>query len=146
MKLVIQRVKSAEVIIDQKTYSKIEQGLLVYVAFKAGDGPKEIEKAVNKLKNLRIFEDENEKMNLDISKVNGEVLLVSQFTLYADLKRGNRPSFKNSLNGIEAIELYDLFVNYLSAELPTKTGVFGANMQIKSINDGPVTIIYELGE
>ncbi|HHT55227.1 MAG TPA: D-tyrosyl-tRNA(Tyr) deacylase [Acholeplasma sp.] len=143
MKLVVQRVKKAKVIIDNKVYSEIKQGFLVYLGITHSDTFEDVIKYVNKVANLRVFEDENGKMNLSIDKINGEFLVVSQFTLYANSQRGNRPSFIEAANPDIAIPLYELFISELSKKHIVKSGQFGANMQIESINDGPVTIILE---
>lgn len=143
MKLVVQRVKEAKVVIDNKVYSEIKQGFLIYLGISHSDTKEDVLKYVNKVANLRVFEDENGKMNLNINKVNGAFLVVSQFTLYANSQKGNRPSFIEAANPDVAIPLYELFISELSKNHVVKSGVFGANMQIESINDGPVTIILE---
>lgn len=143
MKLVIQRVKEASCVINNKLYSKINNGLLIYIGITHEDKIEDIDKYINKILNLRIFEDDNKKMNLNIKDVNGSILLVSQFTLYANIKKGNRPSFINAAKPNYALKLYNEFVNKLSKHINTKTGVFGEFMEIESINDGPVTIIME---
>lgn len=143
MKAVVQRVKYASVMIENKIYSEIDNGLLIYLGIEDNDT---IEDAViysNKIAKLRIFEDDNEKMNKDIKSVNGTFLVVSQFTLYGDTKKGNRPSFIKAARPEVAIPIYEKFINNLENNYIVKTGVFGANMQITSINDGPVTIIVE---
>ncbi|HHW79343.1 MAG TPA: D-tyrosyl-tRNA(Tyr) deacylase [Acholeplasmataceae bacterium] len=143
MKAVVQRVKYASVMIENKIYSEIDNGLLIYLGIEDNDT---IEDAIiysNKIAKLRIFEDENEKMNKDIKTVNGTFLVVSQFTLYGDTKKGNRPSFIKAARPEVAIPIYEKFINNLKNNYIVKTGVFGANMQITSINDGPVTIIVE---
>lgn len=143
MKLVVQRVKEAKVVIDNKVYSEIKQGFLIYLGISHSDTKEDVLKYVNKVANLRVFEDENGKMNLNINKVNGAFLVVSQFTLYANSQKGNRPSFIEAANPDVAIPLYELFISELSKKHIVKSGQFGANMQIESINDGPVTIILE---
>ena len=143
MKLVVQWVKEAKVVIDNKVYSEIKQGFLIYLGISHSDTKEDVLKYVNKVANLRVFEDENGKMNLNINKVNGAFLVVSQFTLYANSQKGNRPSFIEAANPDVAIPLYELFISELSKNHVVKSGVFGANMQIESINDGPVTIILE---
>jgi|SRR5690554_423874 len=143
MKIVVQRVKKAKVIIDNKLHSEINEGLLLYLGIGTNDTKEDVLKYANKVKNLRIFEDNEGKMNLNIKKIEGEFLVVSQFTLYANSKRGNRPSFIEAARPELAIPLYELFVEELKKEFSVKTGIFGADMKIESINDGPVTIILE---
>lgn len=144
MKVVIQRVKHASVTIDEKLYSNISNGMLILVGFTHGDNEDKIKKMVNKIVNLRIFEDNNNKMNLNIKDVNGSILSVSQFTLYADTKKGNRPSFVSALNYNEAEKLYNIFNKKLSESIENvKTGIFGSNMKVELLNDGPITILME---
>ena len=145
MKLVIQRVISSSLYIDGSVFSNIKKGLLVLIGISKSDSENVIEKLIKKLLNLRIFEDENSKMNYSILDIDGEILLVSQFTLYADTRKGNRPSFINTANPKNAERLYNKFFEKLNIELgdKIKTGKFGANMQIELVNDGPVTIIIE---
>lgn len=144
MKFVAQRVASAALCVSGELVSEIGRGLVVYLGVKAGDNEKQAEKAMEKVALLRVFEDEAGKMNLSVRDVAGEVLLVSQFTLYGDAKKGNRPSFSEAERPERADALYEHAVSYLrSLGVPVKTGVFGADMQISQHNDGPVTIIYE---
>ena len=143
MKTVVTRVKEASVTIDNKLISKINNGLLVLVGFTENDDESKIDYMVKKITNLRIFNDENNIMNKSVKDINGEILSVSQFTLYGDSSNGNRPSYIKALKGEEAIKLYDLFNKKLNEIIKTKTGVFGADMKVESINDGPVTIIIE---
>ena len=145
MKLVIQRVTSSSLYIDGSVFSNIKKGLLVLIGISKSDSENVIEKLVKKLLNLRIFEDENSKMNHSILEIDGEILLVSQFTLYADIRKGNRPSFINAADPKYAERLYNKFFEKLNVALgdKIKTGKFGANMQIELVNDGPVTIIIE---
>lgn len=144
MKFVAQRVASAALCVSGELVSEIGRGLVVYLGVKAGDNEKQAEKAMEKVALLRVFEDEAGKMNLSVRDVKGEVLLVSQFTLYGDAKKGNRPSFSEAERPERADALYEHAVSYLrSLGVPVKTGVFGADMQISQHNDGPVTIIYE---
>ena len=144
MKFVAQRVASAALCVSGELVSEIGRGLVVYLGVKAGDNEKQAEKAMEKVALLRVFEDEAGKMNLSVRDVKGEVLLVSQFTLYGDAKKGNRPSFSEAERPERADALYEHAVSYLrSLGVPVKTGVFGADMQISQYNDGPVTIIYE---
>ena len=142
MKVIVERCKNASYIIKNKTFSSIEKGLLLLVAFEEGDNKEKILWMVNKIIHLRIF-DENGKMTLSVKDVDGEILSIPQFTLYATLESGNRPSFARALAKPKASLLYQYFNEMLNKEIKTKTGVFGANMQISSINDGPVTIVIE---
>lgn len=144
MKFVAQRVASAALCVSGELVSEIGRGLVVYLGVKAGDNEKQAEKAMEKVALLRVFEDEAGKMNLSVRDVQGEVLLVSQFTLYGDAKKGNRPSFSEAERPERADALYEHAVSYLrSLGVPVQTGVFGADMQIEQHNDGPVTIIFE---
>lgn len=143
MRLVIQRVKEAKCVIDGNTHSSINNGYLIYLGITHDDKIEDIKKYVNKVLNLRVFSDNEGKMNLNIQQVKGEILIISQFTLYANMKKGNRPSFINAAKPDYANKLYDEVINEFSKQIITKSGVFGANMQITSINDGPVTIILE---
>ena len=148
MRALIQRVKHASVTIDGVVKSSIEKGLLVFVGFAEGDTEGLIEPIAKKLSGLRIFEDENEKMNLSVSDVDGEILVVSQFTLYADCKKGKRPSFTNAMAPVTANEYYEKFVKVLESitEKEVKTGEFGADMKVELLNDGPVTIMLDSKE
>ena len=144
MKLVVQRVKNAKVDINNETNGKIDKGFLVLLGVTNGDTKKEADYLVKKLCNLRIFEDENEKMNLSIKDVNGEMLIVSQFTLYGDCSKGNRPSFVNAAKPDVAEPLYEYFCEECRNNgIKVETGIFGADMQVSLLNDGPVTIILE---
>lgn len=143
MKAVIQRVKHASVSVGGKLISKINYGVLIYLGIKENDTLDDAIKYSNKISKLRIFEDDAGKMNNDLKSINGEILVVSQFTLYGDLKRGNRPSFTNAAKPEDAIMIYNAFIDNLATNFTVKTGIFGANMDIESINDGPVTIILE---
>ena len=145
MKLVIQRVKSSSLYIEGSLISQIKKGLVVLIGISKSDSEHVIEKLVKKLLNLRVFEDENSKMNNSILDIGGEILLVSQFTLYADTSKGNRPSFINVADPKNAELLYNKFLEKLNIVFGNniKTGRFGANMQIELVNDGPVTIIIE---
>ncbi|HHT82643.1 MAG TPA: D-tyrosyl-tRNA(Tyr) deacylase [Acholeplasmataceae bacterium] len=143
MRLVVQRVKEASVTIDNNVVGKINKGFLIYVGITDTDTELEVEKLAKKISTLRVFEDSEGKMNLDIKKVEGEILVISQFTLYADMKRGNRPSFIKAARPEHAIPLYELFISLLRENHHVEAGVFGADMKIHSINDGPVTIIYD---
>ncbi len=142
MKAVIQRVKNARLSVEGKLISEIGQGLVVYLGVGKGDEYKEIEILSKKIANMRIFEDENGKMNLSVKDILGEILLVSQFTLYANTSHGNRPSFFDAESPERANLMYEQFALALSEySIPVKKGVFGADMQIEQLNDGPVTII-----
>ncbi len=144
MRLVLQRVKNASVIIDNKPVAKINQGLLCFLGIHKNDNELKCSELAKKMYNLRIFEDDKGKMNLSISQVSGEALVVSQFTLYADCSGGNRPSFTEAMEPKQAQALYERFVNelrYLGCK--TQTGAFGAKMDVQLSNDGPVTIILE---
>lgn len=143
MKTVVTRVKKASVTVDNKIISEIKNGLLVLVGFTENDDESKIDYMVKKITNLRIFDDEEGIMNKSIKETDGEILSVSQFTLYGDASKGNRPSYIKALKGEEAIKLYDLFNKKLNEIIKTKTGIFGADMQVESINNGPVTIIIE---
>ena len=144
MKFVAQRVASATLCVSDELVSEIGRGLVVYLGVKSGDVEQQAEKAMEKIAALRVFEDEAGKMNLSVRDVKGEVLLVSQFTLYGDARKGNRPSFTEAERPERADALYEHAVLYLrSLGVPVQTGVFGADMQISQHNDGPVTIISE---
>ena len=144
MRAVIQRVNEASVTVDGKFISKIDKGFLVLVGIKTNDTLDQCDHLINKILNLRIFEDENLKMNKSISDLNLEILLVSQFTLYADCKKGNRPSFINAMPPAQAKEFYQKFIDQFKQKYPkVKNGIFGAYMKVSLINDGPVTIILD---
>ena len=146
MKVVIQRSKNASVTIDGKVYNSIDKGLVIFSCFTQEDNSSDIDYIVKKVLNLRIFDDENGVMNKSILDVGGSILSISQFTLYADTKKGNRPSYFKALNGKEAISFYDEFNNKLKSHIDVKTGIFGADMQVSLINDGPITIIIDTKE
>ncbi len=144
MRIVIQRVLKASLSVDGKKISSIDKGAVVFLGLKKGDGEEEAKKLAIKLSKLRIFEDENGKMNKNISDYGGEILLVSQFTLYANCRHGNRPSFTDALEPQEAKKLYLIMQQYLQEEdIAVKMGIFGADMKIDVLNDGPVTIILD---
>ena len=144
MKLVVQRVKNAQVDVDGKTVGKIEKGFMVLLGVTHNDTKQEADYLVKKLCNLRVFEDENEKMNLGLKDVNGELLIISQFTLYADCTGGNRPSFINAARPEVAEPLYEYFCSECEKNgIHVEKGIFGADMKVSLLNDGPVTIVME---
>ena len=144
MKLVVQRVKYAEVKVDGESTGKIDKGFLVLLGIGKEDNEQIADKYVKKLVNLRVFEDENNKMNKSILDINGELLIVSQFTLYADCKSGNRPSFTNACEPARANELYEYFKKKCSEQVAkVESGIFGADMAVELLNDGPVTILLD---
>ena len=144
MRVVVQRVKHSGCTVDSKLISSINKGFMLLIGFKNTDTLVELEKVLKKVSGLRIFEDENGKMNKSLKDVNGEILAISQFTLYADSKHGNRPSFVEAMKYKKANEYYDLFCDKLNRlGFVTKKGIFGADMKIDLINDGPVTIILD---
>lgn len=147
MKAVIQRVKFCEVVIDNNVYSKSGEGLLVLLGVVKGDEEKNMRELAEKIINLRIFQDENEKMNLSVQDINGEIMIISQFTLCTDNnKSGNRPSFTNAENPEKAEQMYEEFTKYVKSNFnpeKVKTGKFAADMKINLLNNGPVTIILE---
>lgn len=143
MKLVIQRVKSASVSIDGRVYNAIQQGLLLLVGVGPEDDQKDLDYAVRKIVNMRIFSDDEGKMNLSVKDIQGEILSVSQFTLFADTKKGNRPAFTGAAKPDMAEAFYQEFNQELAKEISVEAGVFGADMQVELVNDGPVTIILD---
>lgn len=144
MKIVVQRVTKASVTVDGKIVGAIGGGFLVLLGVGAEDSEAECERLSQKLINLRIFADENGKTNLSIKDVNGELLIISQFTLYADCRKGNRPSFTQAKEPNEAERLYELFCELCAREIPVvEKGVFGADMTVELTNDGPFTVILE---
>ncbi|CDE43631.1 d-tyrosyl-tRNA(Tyr) deacylase [Clostridium sp. CAG:768] len=144
MKALIQRVKRASVTIEGELFSAINSGILVFLGVEKGDEKENAEKLAQKIVNLRIFEDENEKMNLSLKDVNGEMLVVSQFTLCGDCKKGTRPSFDKAANPDLAVDLYEYFIKCIEDNnIPVKTGIFRAMMDVELINDGPVTFWVE---
>ena len=147
MKVLIQRVKHAKVTINGTINGQIKDGYLLFVGMTHEDDEKTVEKLANKVKDLRLFEDEQGKMNLSITEVNGEILSISQFTLYADCRKGRRPSFTNAAKPDEASRLYDYFNDVLrSLGLHVETGIFGADMKVELYNDGPVTVMLDSKE
>ncbi|MBT0606656.1 D-aminoacyl-tRNA deacylase [Aequorivita echinoideorum] len=145
MRVVIQRVKKASVTIDGKIFSEIEKGLLVFLGIEAEDTTEDAEWLAGKISKMRIFPDENDAMNLSLQDIVGECLVVSQFTLHASTKKGNRPSFIKAARPDYAIPLYENFISQMQNEISAtvKTGIFGAMMDISLVNDGPVTIIMD---
>ena len=145
MKLVIQRVKRSNLKINGVDFSSIGYGMVILIGISKDDNSSKLKKVVSKLSKLRIFNDYNGKMNKNINDINGEILVVSQFTLYADLKKGNRPSFINAAEPVKASKIYHNFIEELQTVINTKvmTGKFGADMKVELINDGPVTLILE---
>ena len=147
MKFVIQRVEKASVSVEEKLVGSIKNGFVVFVGVCYSDSCEIADKMVNKMLNLRIFSDENGKTNLDLKSVNGELLIISQFTLYADCKKGNRPSFTKAGKPEFANELYEYILKKCSEEIPNVAhGIFGAHMEVSLINDGPFTIILDSDE
>ena len=145
MKVVIQRVSSASVTIDNKVVADIQKGLLVLVGIEDADNQEDIDWLVNKITNIRIFGDENDIMNLSVKDIDGDIIVVSQFTLHAATKKGNRPSYIKASKPEIAIPLYENFVKRLQIEFGKKvqTGIFGADMKVLLLNDGPVTILID---
>lgn len=143
MRVLVQRSKSSSVLVDEKVVGKIDFGYVLLVGFTDTDTKEKIDKMVRKILHLRIFDDNNGVMNESILDHNGSILLVSQFTLYADTKKGNRPSYIKALNSENAIKLYDYFNQELGKYIKVETGVFGADMQVNIANDGPITILLE---
>ena len=147
MRVVIQRAKYASCTVSNKITGKIDKGFMILVGFKEGDTLDDMDKVLKKVIGLRIFEDENGKMNKSLHDVNGGILAISQFTLYADCRHGNRPGFTDAMRYDNASKYYDLFCDKLEeAGIHTERGIFGADMKIELINDGPVTIIMDSEE
>ena len=144
MKIVVQRSLKSSVKVDNKVVGSIEHGLVLLVGFTYKDNLDIIDYMVDKVLNLRIFDDENGIMNKSLLDVGGDILSISQFTLYADSRKGRRPSYVNALNGEEAIKLYDIFNEKLRSHVKVETGIFGAEMEVSITNDGPITIILEM--
>ena len=143
MKIVMQRVSQASVTIDGKIAGAIQQGLLLLVGICPEDGQEDIDYAVRKISQMRIFSDDADKMNLSVQDVGGQILSISQFTLYADTKKGNRPAFTGAARPDLATALYDQFNQKLAQTVPVQTGEFGADMKVSLVNDGPVTIVLD---
>ena len=146
MRVLLQRSKNSKVTIDGKVNGQIDHGYVLLVGFTNGDNEEIIDKMINKIINLRVFEDDNGKMNLSIMDTKGSILSISQFTLYANTKEGRRPSFTDAMKPDEASKLYDLFNEKLSEHLLVETGIFGADMKVEIYNDGPVTIMLDSDE
>lgn len=147
MRVVLQRSKYSKVTIDGKINGEIDKGLVILVGFTNGDDEKIVDKMIDKIINLRIFEDENGLMNKSLIDENGEILNISQFTLYANTKKGRRPSFTQALNPDEAKKLYEYMNEAISKKgIKTATGIFGADMKVLIYNDGPVTIVIDSSE
>lgn len=144
MKIVVQRVKNASVTIDGKIHGQINKGFLVLLGITTSDTISDVDYLVKKVCNLRVFNDENDKMNLGLKDINGSLLIISQFTLYGDCSHGNRPSFIEAARPETAIPLYEYFISECKKEVPiVETGIFGADMKVSLLNDGPVTIIID---
>ena len=143
MKVVVQRSKKSSVSVEGKLVNEIDNGMVLLVSFTQGDTIDNILKMTKKIANLRIFDDEKGVMNKSILDVGGEILSISQFTLYGDTTKGNRPSYVKALNGEEAIKLYETFNEEMNKYVVTKPGIFGAEMMVNISNDGPITLIME---
>ena len=143
MRVLVQRSGKSSVSVDGKIIGKIDRGLVLLVGFTDGDDSEKIEYLAKKVVNLRIFDDEDGVMNKSLLDVGGDILSISQFTLYADTKKGNRPSYINAMNGEEATKLYDLFNDELRNYVKVETGMFGADMKVEITNNGPITIFLE---
>jgi D-tyrosyl-tRNA(Tyr) deacylase len=144
MRVVIQRVQSAEVLVDGRAAGKIGKGLLVFVGIARGDDEKDLSHLASKIPDLRIFEDDSGKFNLSLREINGEMLVVSQFTLYADCRKGRRPSFTEAEEPAPAKSLYEQFIALLrEGDIPVQTGEFQARMEVRLVNDGPVTLLLD---
>lgn len=143
MRVLVQRSLNSKVTVNNQITGKIEKGLVLLAGFTEGDSKKDIDYLVNKVLNLRIFDDEKGIMNKSVLETGGQILSISQFTLYADTKKGNRPSYIQALSGDKAVKLYNLFNEELSKHIRVETGVFGAEMTVDIQNDGPVTILLE---
>jgi len=144
MRAVVQRVREARVDVDGTSVGSIRNGLLIYLGVRGGDGKSDVEYLVEKILGLRIFEDEFSKMNLSVTEKKGEILIISQFTLYGDCRKGRRPSFSEAASPADARILYDFFVGRcMESNLNVKTGVFQERMKVYSVNDGPVTMLLD---
>lgn len=143
MRVLVQRSKKSSVKVDNKIVGQISKGMVLFVGFTAGDSEEKIDYMIQKILKLRIFDDDNNVMNRNILETNGEVLSISQFTLYADTKKGNRPSYIKALNSKEASILYQKFNEKLSKYIKVETGIFQSEMEVSITNDGPITIMLE---
>lgn len=144
MRAIVQRVKHAKVTVNGETVGKINKGLLVFLGVAPDDSDKDIKYISEKLAFLRIFEDENERMNLSVKDIDGEVLLISQFTLFGDCRKGRRPDFTSSCEPVKAKKLYEEVIEAVKEQgIVTECGIFGADMQVELLNDGPVTILLD---
>ena len=143
MRVLVQRSKKSSVKVDNKVVGQISKGIVLFVGFTAGDSEENIDYMIQKILKLRIFDDDNNVMNCNILETNGEVLSISQFTLYADTKKGNRPSYIKALNSKEASILYQKFNEKLSKYIKVETGIFQSEMEVSITNDGPITIMLE---
>ena len=143
MKALIQRVTSSSVEVEGTNVGQINKGLLVFIGIEKLDELSHADKMINKILSYRVFSDENDKMNLSVSDINGDVLLVSQFTLVADTKNGTRAGFSNAMNPLEAENIYDYMVEKFKKFVNIQSGVFGADMKVSLVNDGPVTFLLE---
>ncbi|MGN0182040.1 MAG: D-aminoacyl-tRNA deacylase [Candidatus Ornithomonoglobus sp.] len=144
MRAVIQRVTDASVTVDGNTIGRIGHGLLIFLGIGDGDTEADLKYIADKAMGLRIFSDENDKMNLNISDISGEILVISQFTLYGDCRKGRRPNFTSSMEPVKANEMYERFIGYLRENgMRVQHGEFGADMKVELLNDGPVTILLD---
>ena len=143
MKVLLQRCKESNVSIKSKIVGKIKSGLVIFAGFEKKDSKEDIVLMIDKILNFRMFNDINQKMNLSIKDINGSVLIISQFTLCAETKKGRRPSFLNAASQENSIQLYDFFIKEFQKFINVQTGVFGQEMQVELINDGPATFILE---
>lgn len=146
MRVVVQRSLHSKVTVDKRIVGEINFGLVLLVGFTPGDTEKEVDYMVKKVLNLRIFDDEEGVMNKSLLDVDGSILSISQFTLYGDAKKGNRPSYVKAMPGKEATYYYDLFNQKLREQVTVETGIFGADMKVEITNDGPITILLESGD
>ena len=144
MRAILQRVLNASVKVDGKTIGEIDKGLLVFLGVGEGDTEKDLKYIADKCIGLRIFSDEEDKMNLALTDVGGQMLVISQFTLYGDCRKGRRPSFASSMEPVKAKEMYESFIKYIEQSgIKTEHGEFGADMKVELINDGPVTLMLD---